>query len=196
MTVQERTPRRFTSDEYLTLERSAESKSEWIDGEIFAMGGGTPDHSTIKTNIAGELHRQLKGTGCRVYDSDMKVRVVSRRAAMRGLFTYPDVTVVCGEPQFHDTYGDILVNPKVLFEVLSPSTNDYDRGQKRLRYQAIPSLSDYCIVAQSGPRVEHWLRSPDGTWAVTPVSGLGGSLVLASIDCGLPLSDIYDRIQW
>jgi Uma2 family endonuclease len=196
MTVPERRPRRFSPEEYLILERSADAKSEWIDGEIFAMGGGSPDHATIQANIYGELYRQLKGSNCRFYGSDMKVRSLVPPQPGCGLFTYPDATVVCGAPIFHDTESDVLVNPMVIFEVLSPATEKYDRGEKRTRYQSIASLTDCVLVAQKEPRIEHWVRNADETWGVSKLEHLGETLVLPSISCSIALSDIYDRISF
>ncbi|MHB2020379.1 MAG: Uma2 family endonuclease, partial [Candidatus Xenobia bacterium] len=139
MAISVRRPRRFTVEEYLTLERMSDAKSEWLDGRIYLMSGGSPRHNRIQANLVGELHGRLKGTSCQEFTSDSKVRVLMPGQAGKGLFTYPDATVVCGEPLYHDTEKDVLINPKVLFEVLSPSTEDYDRGLKRVRYQAIPS---------------------------------------------------------
>ena len=184
----------FTPEEYLTLERSTDTKSEWVDGEIYAMAGGSESHRRIQSNINGILHRQLQGRDCEFFGSDTKVR--SRLSSMRGLFTYPDGVVVCGQPYYHDMQTDVLVNPRVVFEVLSPSTEEYDKGDKRLRYQTIPSLNDYVLVAQDEPAVEHWVRDGEGNWVATKLTGLGLKLQLDSIGCSLPLSDIYDRIKW
>lgn len=194
MSISQRERRVFTPQEYLTLERSTASKSEWLDGEIFAMGGGSPEHNTIQGNLYGELYRQLKGRNCQYFGSDQKVR--SPLAGMLGLFTYPDATVVCGQPLYHDAEVDVLVNPTVIFEVLSPSTEAYDRGEKRLRYQAMPSLVEYVLVAQQVPLIERWVRAPDGAWVVSRLEGLGATLVLDAIGCTITLADIYDRIKF
>lgn len=181
----------FTQEEYLTLERTSEIRHECLDGFVYAMAGESPTHSTICFNLAGALHAQLRGTPCRGFSPNMKVR-----AGERGLYAYPDLAVACGEPRFHDEHGDVLTNPAVIFEVLSPSTEAYDRGEKFARYRAIETLRDYVLVAQDGPRVEHFSRQPDGSWSRAEINGLDGVLSLASIDCRIRLADVYDRIAF
>jgi Uma2 family endonuclease len=132
------TRRYFTPEEYLALERKAEYKSEYVDGEIFAMSGASEPHNVIAGNIFASLHTQFRGRPCRAYTSDMRVHVRPGKA-----YTYPDVVAVCGEPLFHDTYKDMLVNPTVIVEVLSPSTEAYDRGDNSLRYRQLASIQEY-----------------------------------------------------
>jgi Uma2 family endonuclease len=180
----------FAPQEYLSFERSTDARHEYLDGHVYAMAGESLEHSRICVNIAGELRASLKGRPCEVLSPNMKV--VTTPA---GLFGYPDVVVVCGEPQFHDERRDVLVNPTIIFEVLSPSTEAYDRGEKFLRYRTrIATLAEYVLVSQHKPLVEHYTRQPDGAWTYSSVSDLSDNLTLPSIKCQLPLSEIYDRI--
>ena len=181
----------FTQEEYLTLERSSEIRHEYLDGFVYAMAGESPTHSTICFNLAGALHAQLRGTPCRGFSPNMKVRT-----GERGLYAYPDLAVVCGEPALHDKHGDVLLNPAAIFEILSPSTEAYDRGEKFARYRAIETLRDYVLIAQDRPHAEHFSRQPDGTWSRSEVSGEGGVLTLASIDCRVSLADVYEWVEF
>ena len=177
--------RLFTSDEYLLLERQAFEKSEFVHGEIYGMAGSSPEHDIICGNITGELHSKLKGLGCREYTSNMKVRTSDA-----GVYAYPDASVVCGAPQFHDDKRDVLTNPIVIFEVLSPSTKLYDRNIKLQHYQAIPSVVDIVLIDQSEPTAEHYHRGADD-WTSKTIAGLEAVLHLESIHCSLTLSDLY-----
>lgn len=182
----------FTLEEYLSLERSSEVRHEYLDGFVYAMAGESVEHSTICFNLAVVVGLQLRDKPCRGFSPNMKVRTDAR-----GLFAYPDLMVVCGEPSFHDERHDVLTNPTVIFEVLSPSTEAYDRGEKFLRYSTeIATLQDYVLVAQDRPRVEHFSRQADGTWLRSEVSGLTGVLHLPAIDCRIALQDIYERIAF
>ena len=182
----------FSAEEYLSLERAWDLRHEYLDGFVYAMAGESPQHSIICFNLNGIMHAQLKGTPCRGYSPNMKVCTNPS-----GLYAYPDLAVVCGEPTYHDQHGDVLTNPTVIFEVLSPSTEAYDRGEKSLRYRTqIESLQDYVLVAQDRPRVERFSRQPDGTWAQTTVEGLAGVLSLPALDCQLALADLYNRIEF
>lgn len=183
--------RRFTPEEYLILERNASFRSEYIQGEIFAMAGGSLEHDTIAANLGGLLHSQLRGRDCQVLTSNMKVR--TRRS---GLFSYPDVTVFCGQPQFHDDRRDVLTNPKVIIEILSPSTEEFDRGMKRVLYQSIESLAEYLLIAQDAPQVEHWVRREDDQWLVSRLEGLEARVTLACIECTLELSEVFERVSF
>jgi Uma2 family endonuclease len=190
----------FTVEEYLEMERASEVRHEYLDGEIFEMSGETLSHGRISTNLVSELRRQLRGRPCDVLSKDMKVRsgwLPSPRRTMKGLFSYPDVVVVCGQPQFHDEYQDILTNPNVIIEVLSDATEKFDRGEKFRRYRAqLPTLTDYVLVSQTKPFIDHFIRREGGAWMLVPVEGLEHSLRLASIDCVLPLAEIYDRVEF
>jgi Uma2 family endonuclease len=180
----------FTSKEYLSFERSTDARHEYLDGHVYAMAGESLEHSRICINVGGELRASLKNRACEVLSPNMKVVT-----SPVGLFGYPDVVVVCGEPQFHDERRDVLVNPTIIFEVLSPSTEAYDRGEKFLRYRTqITTLEEYVLVSQHKPLIEHYVRQTDGAWNYSSVSNLLESLTLPSINCQLPLSEIYDRV--
>jgi Uma2 family endonuclease len=153
---------RYTPEQYLDIERAADYKSEYFDGEIFAMAGASEEHNTITFNLSGALVPQLRGTGCRGYAGDMRVKVDAS-----GLYTYPDVVVVCGERHFTDDHLDTLTNPTLIVEVLSPSTEGYDRGQKFANYRRIPSLETYVLVAQDRAHIEKFERRPDGQWLLS-----------------------------
>jgi Uma2 family endonuclease len=180
----------FSPEEYLAFERGTDARHEYLDGHVYAMAGESIEHSRICVNVSGELRARLKGHPCEVLSPNMKVVT-----SPSGLFSYPDVVVVCGEPQFYDERRDILTNPAVVFEVLSPSTEAYDRGEKFLRYRTqIETLREYVLVSQHRPLVEHYVRQPDGSWSYSSAGGLDAAVNLSSIDCRLPLSEIYDRI--
>lgn len=183
--------RRYTPEEYLSLERKADFKSQYIDGHIYAMAGASREHVLITGNIARLFGNQLQGRPCETYASDMKVG--SRGAR---LYSYPDVVVICGEPVFHDRHRDVLINPNVIVEVLSPTTEAIDRGKKFARYQRIESFTDYILAAQDEPRIEHFIRHSEKDWRLSVVTGLECSLRVASIDCLLLLSEVYDRIRF
>lgn len=182
---------KYTPDEYLALERAAEYKSEYIDGEIFAMSGVSRQHDRIQGNVYASLYQQLSDSPCEPFTSDMRVRVTSRRTR----FVYPDATVVCGEAQFEDDQVDILINPTVVFEVLSKSTAADDRGEKAEFYRAMPSLSDYVLIAQDRVHVEHYARQADNRWALTEYNDLDATLAIESIGCQLPLRQVYRRVE-
>lgn len=182
----------FTSEEYLSLERFSEIRHEYLDGFVYAMAGESIAHSTICFNLAVTVGPQLKDTPCRGFSPNMKVR-----AGEKGLYAYPDLMVACGDPVFIDEESDILTNPTVIFEVLSPSTEAYDRGEKFLRYRThIDSLRDYVLVAQDRPLIEHHALQPDGTWSRTEISGIEGVLLLPSIGCHIPLAEVYSRVAF
>jgi Uma2 family endonuclease len=181
---------RLTPAEYLALERKAEVRSEYLDGDMVAMSGGSREHNLIVGNIVGELRTHLKGRTCEVYPSDMRVNV-----SATGLYTYPDVTVVCGEPELQDERRDTLLNPTVIFEVLSESTESYDRGSKFAHYRKIPSLVEYVLVSQREYRIEQYVRQSDGPWLRSEVRGLKSKLELPSLQCSIELAQIYERIE-
>ena len=181
---------RFTPEQYLALERKADSKNEFCNGFIIAMAGASREHNVIAGNFHGEIRLQLKGRSCEVYISDMRVRV-----APAGLFTYPDVVAVCGEAQFLDDKVDTLLNPTMIVEVLSRSTESYDRGDKFMHYRRLESLREYVVVAQDKVLVERFTRQGD-EWLLTEFRNLDETLRLASIDCAIPLREIYARIEF
>ena len=180
----------ISPEEYLRLERQAEYKSEYLNGEIFAMSGASEGHNLIAGNIFGELRQQLRGGPCRAYVSDMRVKVRAN-----GLYTYPDVVVVCGEPKFEDKEVDTLVNPTMLIEVLSPSTERYDRIAKTSYYRTIDSLAEHLLVAQDEIRLEQYARQ-DGQWLLSEYLALDAIVSLPSISGTLKLSDVYERITF
>lgn len=179
----------FTPEEYIDMERRAEFKSEYDCGQIFAMAGASRAHNLVSGNVFGALQRKLAESPCEVYSSDMRVQ-----AASASRYSYPDVAVVCGKPEFLDAKEDTLLNPLVLVEVLSPSTESKDRGEKFLRYRRIEALSDYLLVSQDAHRVEHFQRQADGSWRLTEAEGLGGSVTLDALGCVLPLAEVYAKV--
>ena len=180
----------YTPEEYLALEREATTKSEYVDGEIFAMAGASCVHMTIAFNVAGELHRQLKGRPCTAYISDMRVKV-----SPTGMYTYPDVVAVCGKTQLEDARFDTLLNPTVIVEVLSPSTEGYDRGAKFAHYRRLESLQEYLLVAQDAVHLEHYVRQADGRWLLSEANRLQDEIHLPAIDCRLSLAEVYDKTE-
>jgi Uma2 family endonuclease len=181
----------YTPEQYLALEREAEYKSEYINGQIYAMSGGSREHSLIIFSLARELGAQLRDRPCEAYVTEMRVKV-----SPTGMYTYPDVTIVCKEPAFEEGNVGTLLNPTVIIEVLSPTTEAYDRGDKFAHYRKLDSLTDYVLVSQNQVRVEHFVRYSEGSskWVLTEISGLGGVLRLDSIGCEVALMDIYDKV--
>ena len=180
----------YTPEEYLTLERQAEYKSEYFNGEIFAMTGASRRHNLVAGNVLASLHLQLRKRPCEIYPSDMRVKV-----SPTGLYTYPDVIVVCGEPIFDDQQKDTLLNPTVLVEVLSKSTASYDRGEKFEHYRKLDSLAEYLVVAQNKYHAEHYIRQPDNRWLLSETDDRQQTIHLSSIECDLALTDIYDKVE-
>ena len=180
----------LTPEQYLAIEREAEYKSEYFQGEMFAMAGAGWVHNLLVANLIAGLHPQLRSRPCRVCPSDMRVRV---RAT--GLYTYPDVVVVCGERRFLDERRDTLLNPSLLIEVLSPSTEAYDRGKKFEHYRSIESLREYLLVASDRVHVDQYTCQADGRWLLTSADRLEDSLDLQSVGCRLALADLYERID-
>ena len=181
---------RYSVEEYLEIERAAEFKSEYIDGYIVAMSGASEPHNLIVTNVVSELRGQLKARDCRVYFSDMRIDVREQ-----GLFAYPDVVVVCGDPELSDSKLDNLRNPVVIIEVLSKSTESYDRGVKFMKYRRIESLQEYLLVSQDTPLVERYVRQPNDHWLMSEALGLDAVVHMSSIDCDLKLVEAYDKVR-
>lgn len=184
-------PRYVTPQEYLVWERKAESRSEYHDGVIVAMAGASWEHGIIIGNIQTELNIQLRETPCATITQDLRVRVPECNK-----YYYPDVVVVCDEPQFEDTEQDTLLNPTLIVEVLSPSTERKDRGEKFHCYQTLNSFTTYVLVAQEEPRVECFTRQSDGSWRYERAIGLDASLTLTAIGCTLRLADLYTRLTF
>ena len=180
-------PSLLTPAEYLALEHKSETRSEYIAGRMYAMSGASRRHNLIALNLAGEIRQQLRGTPCEAYKTDMRVKV-----APTGMYTYPDIVAVCGEPRFEDSEVDTLLNPTVLIEVLSPSTEAYDRGEKFAHYRRLDSLREYVLVAQDKVRIEHYRRDGD-QWIFSEVSSM---LDLPSIDCHVSVDAIYEKVTF
>jgi Uma2 family endonuclease len=179
----------LTPQDYLAWERQQETRHEYFDGEVCAMTGASREHNLVCGNTFAALHAQLRGRACEVYNNDMRVKV-----SETGMYTYPDVVVVCAEPQFEDAEVDTLVNPSLIIEVRSDSTEQYDRGAKFPHYRTLPSLQHYLLVAQTECRVEHYLREADHRWLLTEYRGLDETIELAGLDCRLLLRDLYERV--
>ncbi|MDP2794364.1 MAG: Uma2 family endonuclease [Sulfurisoma sp.] len=176
--------------DYLAWERRQETRHEYVNGEIHAMTGASRKHNLINGNIAANLHARMRDMPCEVYSNDMRVKVNAT-----GLYTYPNIVAACGEPQFEDAEVDTLLNPLLIVEVLSASTEAYDRGAKFLHYRKLPSLREYVRVAQTEYRVEHYLRQAENHWLLTELSGLDETLSLVSVGCALPLRELYERVD-
>ncbi len=187
----------YSAEQYLTFERTAEERHEYLDGFIYAMAGESPTHADISANLVILVGEQLRDGPCRVRTKDTKVRSgPSVRRSLKGLFSYPDLVVICGEPQYHDEHRDVVTNPTVIIEVLSESTEARDRGVKFRRYQAwSPTLSDYLLVWQTAPVVEHFVRQAD-SWSYHLYEGLETSFIIKSISCTLSLADVYARVEF
>ena len=181
---------KVTEEEYLAIDRAAEVRSEFFDGEMFAMSGGSMRHARLQRNIIVELHARLFGGKCEVFTSDFRVRISPGR-----MYAYPDVTVVCGKPLLADERQDILLNPTVIIEVLSPSTEQYDRGVKFQYYRGIESLKDYLLVDQNQVRIEQYTRGDASTWTLRDFQRPEDELRIDSIGVSLTLARIYDRIE-
>jgi Uma2 family endonuclease len=191
MVTQSVPARQITEAEYLAFERQSPTRHEYYRGEIFAMAGASRNHGRIAGNAYAALHRQLLARPCELYMNDMRVK-----SLVTGLFAYPDIAVVCGEPLFIDEVLDTLLNPTALIEVLSPSTEAYDRGGKFELYRTIESFQEYLLVAQDRPRVEHYARQADGGWLLRDLADIQASLHLNLIHCTLTLAEIYAKITF
>ena len=178
-------------EEYLEFERNSDMKHEYFNGEIFAMSGAKRNHNKITTNLSGLVWQHLKGKNCENYSSDMRVFV-----SETGLYTYPDLVVVCGEPEFKDNVFDTLLNPVLLIEVLSESTESYDRGKKFQHYRSIESLQEYVLVAQDEARIEKYVKSGDGFWFFTESVGIDSGIEFSSIECQIALREVFDKINF
>lgn len=182
---------RLSFDDWLAIERTAtDQRSEYVAGEVFTMAGGTEEHNLIVANLVRELGNQLKGRPCRVYPSDMKVHI-----AAADLGAYPDVMVICGERQFHDARRDVVTNPTLIVEVLSESTEAYDRGEKFRHYRSLESLQAYLLLSQTQMQAELFVRQPDGTWSLRSYQDSETMIPLSVIDAELALAEVYDKVE-
>lgn len=190
MAVAQNVPRLSEAD-YLRVEREADFRSEYFDGEMFAMAGGTRAHSLIATNLLRELSSRLKDTDCVTYNTDLRIKVEAT-----GLLTYPDVSIACGEQRFLDETEDTLLNPTVIIEVLSDSTEAYDRGKKFEHYRQLRSLREYLLVSQKEPRLEQFVRQANGEWTLKEAAGLNAEIQLNSLGIVLRLAEVFAKVQF
>jgi Uma2 family endonuclease len=182
---------KYTLAEYLAFEERSETKHEFYAGEIYPMAGASPTHNWLCFKLAGLLDRQLEGSSCVGYSADQKIWIESAQ-----LNTYADLTIVCGQVQYHPDHPTLLTNPRVLFEVLSPSTMKYDRGEKWSFYQQLPSLTDYLLVWQDRPQIEHYSLQDDGAWRYVRTVGLEQIVTIATVHCQLSLANVYSGIEF
>jgi Uma2 family endonuclease len=181
---------KLSEEEYLAMDRAAEIKSEYFYGEMFAMAGSSMRHADLQSNIQGELYAALRTGECRVYGPDLRVRISS------AMYTYPDISVVCGKRLLADENQDTLLNPVVIVEVLSPSTEKYDRGLKLQHYRAIITLQEYILVDQSQVRIEQYTRQDNEVWTVRDHQSLDAEITIPSIGVSLSMRRIYDRVEF
>lgn len=180
----------ITEAEYLEQEAASPFKHEYFNGRIYAMAGASPTHVLINSNVQGALFGRLRGRPCRSASSDQRVKV-----AATGLLTYPDTLIVCPPERYDEDDPQSLLNPQVILEVLSPSTERHDRTDKFDQYKQIPTLTDYVLIAQDRVRVEHYQRSAADLWTVRSHNQLEHALALPELDLELPLAEIYDRLD-
>ena len=181
---------RMTADQYLAFERASETKHEYFDGDIIDYAITNVSHAQLVQNISGLLYLHGRAQGCLTFTTDLRVRIGKARA-----YTYPDVIVICGEPQFADDQQDTLLNPTIIFEILSPSTEVIDRVRKFANYTALSSLQSYLLVTQDGPQLEQYTRQIDGRWLYSKVTTLADDIVLPSVNCTFRLEDIYENVR-
>nr|WP_044199959.1 Uma2 family endonuclease [Oscillochloris trichoides] len=181
----------MTSSEYLAFERSSNQKHEYLAGTIYAMVGGSARHNRIAGSTYAALYAQLRQRQCSIYPSDMRVKVVQT-----GLYTYPDITIVCGHELYEDNREDTLLNPAVIIEVLSPSTEKYDRGKKFQHYRSILSLREYIIIAQDTYHIERFARQSDNTWVLSEANSQAEYIDIPSIQCTLQLKEVYEKVTF
>lgn len=179
----------FSYVEYLARERTSQTKNEFYAGQIFAMSGGTPNHNTISGNIFATSRNRLRGTSCRPFNSDQRIRIQSC-----GLATYPDVSIVCGELELDTEDVDAIAKPRVIFEVLSKSTESYDRGKKFDFYRQLDSLLQYVLISQEEAHVECYTKQPNGDWLLSIHKGLYSTLPLSTVALEIPLTDIFEDV--
>ncbi|MEA3213362.1 MAG: hypothetical protein QOE70_6419 [Chthoniobacter sp.] len=183
--------KKLTAEEYLAIERAADYRSEFCDGEMFAMAGGTQQHNLIVGNLRAELRARLKGRTCRTYSENLRVQVPAT-----GLYTYPDVIALCSPPEFSGAVQDTLLNPQLIAEVLSDKTEAYDRGQKFAQYRTIPSLLEYVLISQREPLVECFTRQADGSWVLVVFAGMIARARFDSVAAEVPLAEIYENVDF
>ncbi len=182
---------RWTEAEYLAFERESEEKHELIDGEIVLMSGASENHNLITTSTLSSLFSQLRKKPCKVYPSDMRVRVGKTRQ-----YTYPDMSIVCDKPLFADDHKDMLLNPTVIIEVLSSSTERYDRGDKFMLYRTLAPLQEYVLISQNRVQIERYIRQPDSMWLFSEIQHIDDRIELTAIGCTLAAADVYEQITF
>lgn len=180
---------RISPEEYLAIERRATYRSEYINGEMFAMAGATRAHNRISSNLVSGIDQHIRSRECNVYSSDIRVHVPST-----GYFTYPDLVMTCGKEEFVDAHSDVLVNPLVLIEMLSDSTAAFDRGKKFEHYRELPSFVEYLLVEQRIPRIEQYVLDASQEWRYRDIRGIDQVLHIQTLDCSLPFRDIYHKV--
>ncbi|HEU4323649.1 MAG TPA: Uma2 family endonuclease [Roseiflexaceae bacterium] len=185
-------PHRYvTNEEYLALERSGTEKHEYLAGSVYAMAGASARHNRIAGSAYASLYAQLRQRNCTVYPSDMRVKAVQT-----GMYAYPDITIVCGNEQFEDDTQDSLLNPVIIIEVLSPSTEKVDRGRKFQSYRTMLSLREYILISQDDCRIERFARQSDNTWVYSEAAGHDDVIELSTIQCVLRLADVYEKVTF
>jgi len=201
MAVPKKKISQYTIEKYLELDRASEERYEFVDGQVFLMAGESGRHGDVSVNLTREISVQLKGKDCRARSKDTKIKsggfAQKKGNSTKGMFSYPDLVIICGEPEYHDKFKDIVLNPKVIVEVLSDSTEVFDRNDKFTRYRMFnPTLSDYILVSQDKPVVEHFVRQEDDNWKLYSYFGLDETFRIESVECELKLNDVYDRIEF
>lgn len=184
--------KKYTLEEYLELDRNSEERLEYWQGEIFNMSGVSPNHALVEVNFTINIGNQIAGRKCRIFPANVRIKVPSMPP-----YRYGDLSALCGEPQFEKIGGvEALTNPSLIIEVLSPSTEAYDRGEKFSHYQSIPNFSEYLLVAQHRPHIVHLVKQDDGAWIHREFNDLDAVLKLASLDCEITLRDIYQNVSF
>ncbi|MCK9425341.1 MAG: Uma2 family endonuclease [Ignavibacteriaceae bacterium] len=181
----------ITPEEYLEIERKASFKSEYFNGEMFALAGAKVNHILINGNINRELGNKLKDKPCKVFSNDLRVKI-----SATGLYTYPDLVIACGETKLEDEEMDTLLNPTLIIEILSESTESYDRGKKFEHYRNLESLQEYVLVSQDKPKVEQFLKQQDGKWLYSEVNGIDSRAQFTSIECEIDLKEVYHKVEF
>jgi Uma2 family endonuclease len=183
---------RYTLEEYFALELASEERYEYFNGEVFCMSGVSPNHAQIESNLITSLNNELRARGCRVFPANIRIKVPAAPP-----YRYPDLAVVCEKPSYEKIGGiEALTNPVLLVEVLSPSTEAYDRGDKFTYYKSIPSFREYLLVAQHRPHITHYIKQTDGKWDYEESNDLTSNLDLLSVDCALALSEVYVGVEF
>lgn len=181
---------RTTTAEYLKIDRQSEFKNEYFDGQIFMMAGASSNHNLIVTSLVSALYTQMRGKGCSIYGSDMRVKVEETDS-----YAYPDLSLVCGTPRYEDSQPETLLNPKVIFEILSPSTERRDRVTKMRHYRAIESMTDYVLISQTAVLAEHYSNGAGDEWLRADLIGPGATLSISSLECEIALDEIFEQVS-